>query len=243
MAEILLAAGADPNASVFTSGSALFRAYQTKDRPLVDLLEAHGGFLDAVSAGYACQTEAARQLLADEEINALLRELKSSLGDGAELGTDIHEELGWRVYLSYPGYDEPGSWVKVIFASQCKREKERILRNSWIVLDYFGHEPKPCCDSTMAACTSIDHIIYGKKKGKIARLVLAKYGRHIDELKRVGRHVVCPYVEVCSEDHPVDEKNKFLRKGCAFCVEMCPHIKSEHVPEDDGTIRTREWWE
>ena len=48
--------GADPNANVYTSGSPLFRAYSQKDWDFVRLLEQHGGLLDAVSAGFACQT-------------------------------------------------------------------------------------------------------------------------------------------------------------------------------------------
>ncbi len=71
MARILLVRGADPNANVYAAGSPLFRAYSQEDREFVKLLELHGGFLDAVSAGYACQTEAARQLLADEAAGRL----------------------------------------------------------------------------------------------------------------------------------------------------------------------------
>lgn len=63
LAEILLPRGSGPNANVYTAGSPLYRAYAQKDSAFVKLLEQHGGFLDAVSAGYACQTEAARQLL------------------------------------------------------------------------------------------------------------------------------------------------------------------------------------
>ena len=62
---------ADPNANVFTSGSPLYKAYDQKKRGFIKLLEQHGGFLDAVSAGFACQTEAARRLLADEAAGRL----------------------------------------------------------------------------------------------------------------------------------------------------------------------------
>jgi ankyrin repeat protein len=71
MAETLLARGADPNANVYTSGTPLFKAYDQKKRAFVKLLERHGGFLDAVSAGFARQTEAAKQLLADEAAGRL----------------------------------------------------------------------------------------------------------------------------------------------------------------------------
>src|SRR5207248_1195984 len=71
MAEALLARGADPNANVFTSGSPLYKAYDQKKRALIKLLEQHGGFLDAVSAGFARQSKAAKQLLADEAAGRL----------------------------------------------------------------------------------------------------------------------------------------------------------------------------
>jgi ankyrin repeat protein len=71
MAEMLLAKGADPNANVFTSGTPLFKAYDQKKRAFIKLLEKHGGFLDAISAGFARQTEAAKQLLADEAAGSL----------------------------------------------------------------------------------------------------------------------------------------------------------------------------
>jgi len=88
MAEMLLARGADPNANVYTCGSPLFRAYSNKDWDLVRLLEQHGGLLDAVSAGFACQTEAVRQLLADEAAGRLR--------PGAVLpGSTVSEDLLW----------------------------------------------------------------------------------------------------------------------------------------------------
>jgi ankyrin repeat protein len=71
LAEMLLARGADPNANVFTSGTPLYKAYTQKKWAFVKLLERHGGFLDAVSAGYARGREAAKQLLADEAAGRL----------------------------------------------------------------------------------------------------------------------------------------------------------------------------
>jgi hypothetical protein len=68
---MLLSRGADPNACVYTSGSPLYKAYAQKKWAFVKLLEQHGGFLDAVSTGFACQAKAARQLLADEAAGRL----------------------------------------------------------------------------------------------------------------------------------------------------------------------------
>jgi len=109
MAEMLLARGADPNANVYTCGSPLFRAYSQKDWDFVRLLEQHGGLLDAVSAGFASQTEAARQLLADEAAGRLR--------PGAVLpGSTVSEDLLWTacgggdpeiVRLALEGIDWP----------------------------------------------------------------------------------------------------------------------------------------
>jgi ankyrin repeat protein len=88
MAEVLLGRGADPNACVYASGSSLYRAYSLKKPEFVALLERHGGCLDAVSAGYACQTEAARRLLADEDAGRLRA---GAVGPGKT----VAEELLW----------------------------------------------------------------------------------------------------------------------------------------------------
>ena len=84
MAEMLLAKGAGPNANVYTAGSPLYRAYSEKNWELVQLMERHGGFLDAVSAGFLCQTDAARQMLADEAAGRLREGIVAAGGKVAE---------------------------------------------------------------------------------------------------------------------------------------------------------------
>jgi ankyrin repeat protein len=66
MARLLLERGADPNANVFTAGSAAFRAYDIRNPEMILLIEKYGGWLDPGSAGYAGQTEIARKMLAGE---------------------------------------------------------------------------------------------------------------------------------------------------------------------------------
>jgi ankyrin repeat protein len=88
LAELLLAKGADPNASVYTAGSPLFRAYADKDSTFIKLLESHGGRLDAISAGFSCQTAHARQLLADEAAGRLR-------ADSVSPGSTVAEDLVW----------------------------------------------------------------------------------------------------------------------------------------------------
>jgi ankyrin repeat protein len=65
MAEMLLAHGADPNADVYASGTPLNQAYGRRDRKMVELLERHGGRLDAGAVGSYRLTDRAKQMLAD----------------------------------------------------------------------------------------------------------------------------------------------------------------------------------
>jgi hypothetical protein len=59
MARLLLAHGADPNASVYTAGSATAAAYNggsprthAPDQPMIDLMVQHGGRIEAAAVGY-----------------------------------------------------------------------------------------------------------------------------------------------------------------------------------------------
>jgi ankyrin repeat protein len=88
VAEMLLAKGADPNANVFTSGTPLFKAYAQKKWGFVKLFEQHGGFLDAISAGFARQGGAAKQWLADEAAGRLRPGVVAP-------GKTVSEELLW----------------------------------------------------------------------------------------------------------------------------------------------------
>jgi hypothetical protein len=85
---MLLARGADPNANVYTSGSPFYRAHFQKDPEFIKLLDQHGGFLDAVSSGYSCRTEAARRLIEDEAAGRLRP-------GAASPGKTVAEDLLW----------------------------------------------------------------------------------------------------------------------------------------------------
>src|SRR5262249_26878782 len=70
MARLLLAHGADPNASVYTAGSAIGAAYNggsprthAPDQAMIDLMVEHGGWIDAGSVGYMGNVEAAGRML------------------------------------------------------------------------------------------------------------------------------------------------------------------------------------
>jgi ankyrin repeat protein len=88
MAEMLLAKGADPNANVFTSGTPFYRAHAQNNAELISLLEQQGGFLDAISAGFARQTDAARRLLEGEAAGRLR-------AGAASPGSTVAEDLLW----------------------------------------------------------------------------------------------------------------------------------------------------
>jgi ankyrin repeat protein len=71
MARILLARGADPNGHIYASGTPMFDAYNSKDPVWIELMERHGGYLDADLVGYAGLVDQARQMLDDEAAGRL----------------------------------------------------------------------------------------------------------------------------------------------------------------------------
>jgi ankyrin repeat protein len=66
LAEMLLKAGADPNAAVYASGDPVFQAYSQQDWKMVELLERYGGVPMATTPGLYRRTELARRMLAGE---------------------------------------------------------------------------------------------------------------------------------------------------------------------------------
>jgi ankyrin repeat protein len=69
MASLLLARGADPNAEVYASGTPLNQAYGRRDKAMIDLLERHGGTLDAEAVGLYRLTDRARQIMTGATAN------------------------------------------------------------------------------------------------------------------------------------------------------------------------------
>ena len=66
MARLLLERGADPNARVFTAGSAADKAYGGGNSEMIALIEQYGGWIAAGLAGDLGKTEIARKMLAGE---------------------------------------------------------------------------------------------------------------------------------------------------------------------------------
>lgn len=71
MAEILLKRGASANTNVYAASSAMYEAHASNDRAMVELLERHGGVVDAGTAGYLGLVDRARRLFADEAAGRL----------------------------------------------------------------------------------------------------------------------------------------------------------------------------
>jgi ankyrin repeat protein len=87
MAELLLRRGADPNAQVYASGSPMFTAYGRRDWKMVDLLQAHGGRIDAIAAGLYRETELGRKMLSGE--------MDPQFDEGSFAGSTVAEKLLW----------------------------------------------------------------------------------------------------------------------------------------------------
>jgi ankyrin repeat protein len=82
MAEMLLLRGADPNGHIYAGGTPLSVAYNAKDPAMIELLERHGGYLDADLVGYMGLVDKARQMLDDEAAGRLRPEAIPYMKEG-----------------------------------------------------------------------------------------------------------------------------------------------------------------
>jgi hypothetical protein len=97
MAEILLQRGANPNAEVDSSGSAVYSAYSHKQFDMVELLRSHGGVVGADTAAIYRQTGLIRQMLRDDHrrefAEGLLRFAAS--GGDPDIVRMVLERIDW----------------------------------------------------------------------------------------------------------------------------------------------------
>jgi ankyrin repeat protein len=93
-AELLLSRGADPNASVYASGTPLYRAYDQRDQRMIELLMRHGGKPDETLAGLYRLKDLAKELLAaGADMEKML--WAATCGGDAEIVRMTLEHIDW----------------------------------------------------------------------------------------------------------------------------------------------------
>lgn len=97
MATLLLERGADPNAHVDSSGSAVYSAYSHRQWELADLLRRHGGVVSAGIAAVYRMTGLAREMLAADGGEAVAEELLrfGACGGDPEIVRLALERIPW----------------------------------------------------------------------------------------------------------------------------------------------------
>jgi ankyrin repeat protein len=134
MARLLLERGGDPNANVFTAGSAAYRAYDSGNPELIGLMEKYGGWIDAGAAGYARQTEMARKMLAGE--------IDPHLEPSDFMGHTIAEQLLWGGASSLCDDIVRMALERVDWSPDDPRWFGMLRRPTW----NNAHRPE-CCDT------------------------------------------------------------------------------------------------
>jgi ankyrin repeat protein len=109
MAEMLLGHGADPNASIYASGTPMSQAYGQNDEPMIALLERHGGVTEPWIAALYRRTDRAMALLAQA---ADPRAVAEQMIDQAACGGDVDIVRAVLVHITWPR-DDP-RWFTVL---------------------------------------------------------------------------------------------------------------------------------
>jgi len=146
MMEILLNHGADPNTNVYAAISAMYEAYARKDWATVQLLERHGGVVNATTAGYLGLADRARQLLEDEAAGRLA---EGAVSPGGSVATALLESAadGGHVelvrmaldHLDWPQGD--ARWHGMLmrpFGRHAVSERDRYLACFRMILERSG---------------------------------------------------------------------------------------------------------
>ena len=146
MAEILLKHGANANTNVYAASSAIHEAYARQDRAMVELLERHGGFVNAGTAGYLGLTERARRMLEDEAAGRLPAGMVSPGGrvaadllTGAAATGNVDLVRMALAHLDWPRGD--ARWHSPLVQSlgrQPDSERNRYLRCFQMILERSG---------------------------------------------------------------------------------------------------------
>ncbi|MEE2754490.1 MAG: hypothetical protein VX910_10950, partial [Candidatus Latescibacterota bacterium] len=100
IAELLLEAGADPNAGVYASGTPVSRAYNNRDEQMKGLLLRYGGVLEAQFAGLEGETAAAAVHLQNDPRLAERLLWAAGCGGDVNLAALCLRQLDWKPYDS-----------------------------------------------------------------------------------------------------------------------------------------------
>jgi len=98
MAEMLLGHGADPNASVYASGTPVSEAYGQNDERMIALLERYGGVTEPWIAGlYRCRDKVATLFAAAADSRRLAEDMieQSACGGDPEIVRAVLEHITW----------------------------------------------------------------------------------------------------------------------------------------------------
>jgi ankyrin repeat protein len=146
MAEILLKRGANANTNVYAASSAMDEAHARQDRAMVELLQHHGGFVNAATAGYLGHVDRVRRLFEDEAAGRLQEGVVSPNSTVAEdllfsAAASGNPELVQMAleHLDWPRGDARWQWrLMQSFGRHREAERDRYLMCFKMILDRSG---------------------------------------------------------------------------------------------------------
>jgi ankyrin repeat protein len=146
MAEILLTRGATANTNVYAASSAMYEAHARQDPAMVELLERHGGFVDAGTAGYLGLSERLKRLFADEAAGRLQAGMVSPGGTVAEellfsaaASGNVDLVQMALAHLDWPPGDARWQWrLMQPFGRHSDSERDRYLTCFRMILERSG---------------------------------------------------------------------------------------------------------
>lgn len=157
MAEMLLTLGASANTNVYAASTAMYEAHARADRTMVELLERHGGFVDAGTAGYLGLADRATALFDDETAGRL--------PDGVvPPGSTVAQELLFSAaasgnvdlvrmalaHLDWPRGDAQWQWrLMQPLGSHPAAERDRYLTCFTLILERSGVDLPYRCGRTL----------------------------------------------------------------------------------------------
>jgi ankyrin repeat protein len=146
LAEILLQHGASANTNVYASSSAMYEAHARQHRVMIDVLERHGGFVDAGTAGYLGLADRSRRLFEDEAAGRLQTGIVppgSTVGEELLFSAAVSGNVGLvrmaLEHLDWPQGD--GRWYGRLMqplGRHSEADRDRYLKCFQLILERSG---------------------------------------------------------------------------------------------------------